>query len=65
MTCGTRVASGIDLSLEGGGIMAVLGPNGAGKSSFIKGLCGLRPAADAFCWMMPIFFASHRRNLPV
>jgi ABC-type multidrug transport system ATPase subunit len=32
----TVVLDGLDLTSNGGGVLAVLGPNGAGKSTFIR-----------------------------
>lgn len=35
------VLSGVDLSIEKGGIFAVLGPNGSGKTTLIKSILGM------------------------
>ena len=35
------VLSGLELSIEGGGIFAVLGPNGSGKTTLIKSILGM------------------------
>ncbi len=35
------VLSGLDLSINGGGIFAVLGPNGSGKTTLIKSILGM------------------------
>ncbi|MDC6390445.1 ABC transporter ATP-binding protein [Maribacter sp. PR1] len=36
-----EVLSGLDLSIEEGGIFAVLGPNGSGKTTLIKSILGM------------------------
>lgn len=36
-----EVLSGLDLSIEDGGIFAVLGPNGSGKTTLIKSILGM------------------------
>ncbi|WP_273565537.1 ABC transporter ATP-binding protein [Maribacter halichondriae] len=36
-----QVLSGVDLSIEDGGIFAVLGPNGSGKTTLIKSILGM------------------------
>ncbi|NAY92849.1 ATP-binding cassette domain-containing protein [Muricauda sp. JGD-17] len=36
-----QVLSGLDLSINGGGIFAVLGPNGSGKTTLIKSILGM------------------------
>ena len=36
-----KVASGIDLTINDGGIFAVLGPNGSGKTTLIKSILGM------------------------
>lgn len=36
-----EVLSGLDLSIEQGGIFAVLGPNGSGKTTLIKSILGM------------------------
>lgn len=36
-----EVLSGLDLSIEKGGIFAVLGPNGSGKTTLIKSILGM------------------------
>ena len=43
---GTRILSGVRLSLSPGDRIGLLGPNGAGKSTFIKLLAGVLQAAD-------------------
>jgi NitT/TauT family transport system ATP-binding protein len=43
-----RVLDGIDLSIPGGGIVALIGPNGSGKSTLLRVLGGLlRPTAGS------------------
>jgi len=37
----TTALDGLDLSIEGAGVMALLGPNGAGKTSFVNAALGL------------------------
>lgn len=36
-----EVLTGLDLTIEKGGIFAVLGPNGSGKTTLIKGILGM------------------------
>lgn len=36
-----QVLSGLDLSIEEGGIFAILGPNGSGKTTLIKSILGM------------------------
>ena len=36
-----QVLSGIDLTINSGGIFAVLGPNGSGKTTLIKSILGM------------------------
>ncbi len=36
-----KVLSGLDLTIQGGGIFAVLGPNGSGKTTLIKSILGM------------------------
>lgn len=36
-----EVLTGLDLSIDRGGIFAVLGPNGSGKTTLIKGILGM------------------------
>ncbi len=43
---GTRILSGVRLSLSPGDRIGLLGPNGAGKSTLIKLLAGVLPATD-------------------
>ena len=43
---GTRVASGIDISVRAGSALAITGPNGAGKSTLGLTLAGLLPPAS-------------------
>jgi len=38
-----RALRGVDLEVEGGGIVGILGPNGAGKTTLVEILEGLRP----------------------
>ncbi len=43
---GRRVVDAVDVSLAGGGLLAVLGPNGAGKSSLLRVLAGVQDGYD-------------------
>ncbi len=36
-----QVLSGVDLTIQGGGILAILGPNGSGKTTLIKSILGM------------------------
>ena len=36
-----EVLKGLDLTINGGGIIAVLGPNGSGKTTLIKSILGM------------------------
>lgn len=46
-----KLFSGINFSLEAGGLMQVQGPNGSGKTSLLRMLCGLAtPAHGKICW---------------
>jgi energy-coupling factor transporter ATP-binding protein EcfA2/energy-coupling factor transporter transmembrane protein EcfT len=48
----TTVGSGIDLTIEGGRVIALTGPNGVGKSTLALTLAGLlRPAAGSVRWV--------------
>ena len=40
----TVAVDGVDLSLEGGQVLAVLGPSGCGKSTLLRAVAGLEPA---------------------
>ena len=40
---GRPVLRGVDLSLEGGTVLALLGPNGAGKTTLLLTIAGLQP----------------------
>lgn len=42
---GTRILTGIDLTLAPGALIGLIGPNGAGKSTLARALVGLAPAA--------------------
>jgi len=45
-----EVLDGIDLTVDGGSIVALIGPNGSGKSTLLRVLAGLlRPDAGAAC----------------
>ena len=46
-----KLFSGINISLEAGGLMQVQGPNGSGKTSLLRMLCGLAaPAHGEIRW---------------
>jgi len=36
-----RALHGVDVTVEGGGVVAILGPNGAGKTTTLRALCGM------------------------
>ena len=61
------VFSGVSLSLDPGGALALVGPNGAGKSSLLRILCGLlRPAGGTLAWdgaAVDEDWAAHRQRL--
>lgn len=46
---GSQVLSGIDLSLEPGGVLGLIGRNGAGKSTLIRAMLGLLQADAGEC----------------
>ena len=39
----TTALDGVDLTVEGSGVLALLGPNGAGKTTFVNAALGLTP----------------------
>ncbi len=54
---GQPVATGIDLDVRAGGVLAVTGPNGAGKSTLGLTLAGLLPPASGSLRAMPALAA--------
>jgi len=39
-----EVLAGVDLAVEGGGLLAIIGPNGAGKTTLLRSVAGLQSA---------------------
>ncbi len=54
---------GVDVSLDGGEILALLGPNGSGKSTLIKSLLGQLNASGKIEWEGKAIAAWNRREL--
>lgn len=42
----TEILRGIDLTLDGAGLICIIGPNGVGKTTIVKCMCNLLPGVS-------------------
>lgn len=47
-----KVLTGVDLTINNGGIFAILGPNGSGKTTLIKSILGMVVPTQGSIWIM-------------
>lgn len=43
---GVHALSGVDVTIDGGGIVGLIGPNGAGETTFIDAMAGVVPPSS-------------------
>ena len=61
---GSTVAlHGVDLDIDGGGVVGILGPNGAGKTTLVEILEGLRQPTSGSVSVLGLDPATHSRKL--